>query len=113
MCKTVVRSQHRIFGGKTTLVAGTLHQHTLSVDISRREDMWHIALQVVVDRDRPAVGHLYSSGSKVERIHISWPASRKEDRVYRQTAETLLMAVVQSDTTLSFFQALGFSTSHD
>src|SRR5205823_4659413 len=108
----VVRPQHRIFGGKTTLVAGALHQHTLPIDVSRREDMWHIALQIVVDRDITAFGH-YASGIKVERIHIPWPTGRKEDRIYRQAVVTLLLAVVQSDAATGLFQALGSGTSNN
>jgi len=69
-----------------------LHEHTLPVDVSCREDMRYIALQVVVDRDITAFGH-NTSCSQVERIHIACPASRKEDRVYGQTGWTLLLSV--------------------
>src|SRR2546430_9916645 len=48
MREAVVWSKHRIFGGKTALVAGALHEHALPVDVPCREDMRHIALQVVV-----------------------------------------------------------------
>ena len=112
MREAVVRSKHRIFGGKTALVAGALHKHALPVDVSCCEDMRHIALQVVVDRDITAFGQ-HASSSKVERIHIARPASRKEDRVYRQAGGTLLLAVVQSDNAIGLFQALGSSISND
>src|SRR5437588_12711229 len=93
MREATIWPEHGVFGGNAALVAGTLHQHTRPVDVSRREDMRYIALQVVVDRDITAFGH-HASGRQVKRIHIARPASRKEDRAYGQAGWTLLLAVV-------------------
>src|SRR6266571_7699718 len=77
----------------SALVAGALHEHTLPVDISCRENMRHIALQVVVDGDITVFCH-YASSSKVEHVNISWPASRKEDRAYVEAVGMPLLAIV-------------------
>ncbi len=93
MREAAVGPKHSIFGSNTALVAGALHEHTLSVDVSCGEDMRHIALQVIVDRDITAFG-LHASGSQVERIHVARPTDRKEDRVHNQAGGPLLRAVV-------------------
>ena len=74
--------------------------------------MWHVALQVVVDRDI-TVGCLHASGSQIERIHVARPTSRKEDRVYSQAGGTLLLAVVQANAAIDLFQPLGSGTGND
>src|SRR2546429_9801591 len=78
MREATIWPEHGIFGGNAALVAGTLHKHTLPVDISRREDMRYIALQVVVDRGITAFGY-HASGGQGKRIYLARPASRQED----------------------------------
>src|SRR5215831_10158314 len=106
MCAAMVRSKHRIFGGNPTFVTGALHKHTLPIDISCCEDIRHIALQVVIHRDiTPICQH--TGYIEIEIVYISWPASRKEDCSYFEAMELLALTIVQSDTSIGLFKALG------
>src|SRR2546421_12749748 len=99
MREAMVRPKHSIFGSNSALIAGTLHEHTLPVDVSCREDVWHVALQVVVDRDI-TVGCLHASGSPIERIHAARPTIRKEARAYSQAGGRPLIAGVPAHAAL-------------
>src|SRR2546430_17022032 len=92
MREATIWPEHGVFGGNAALVAGTLHQHTLPVDVSRREDIRYIALQVVVHRDITALGH-HASGGQGKRVYIARPASPTQDRVYGEADLTLLLTV--------------------
>src|SRR6266487_5000646 len=72
--------------------------------------MRHVALQVIIDRNVTAFG-LNPSSSQIERIYIPRPASRKEDRAYVEAVGTPLLAIVQSNTAIAFFQALSLGSS--
>src|SRR2546423_4316426 len=112
MREATIWPEHGIFGGNAALVAGTLHKHTLPVDISRREDMRYIALQVVVDRDITAFGY-HASGGQVKRIYIARPASRKEDCAYGQAGWTPPLEAAHTEAAIGLFQGLGLGTRND